>query len=170
MDCKECRDIILNDYLSREITAKLQALMDEHIKGCQACAEYCEKATALIKAPFDGLSRATVPAEVWDNIKSAIEVDGSKDRLRKDPFAAIKERFGAIIRVPRPVFAISSLILIVLLSTVLLRGTFFNINRGYLDVSTGEKNEALEFLTSQFVEFTDIEENGNGYLLEELYL
>lgn len=170
MDCKECRDIILNDYLSREITAKLQTLMDEHIKGCQACAEYCENATACIKALFDGLSRATVPAEVWDNIKSEIEVDGSKDRLRKDPFAAIKERFRAIINVPRPVFAISSLIIIVLLSTVLLRGTLFNINGGYLDVSTGEKNEALEFLTSQFVEFTDIEENGNGYLLEELYL
>lgn len=75
MKCNEIQDLILTDYIDKEADKQLSAEITQHLKHCQACREFLQIAEAAVIKPFESLNREQPGEEVWQNIKSQIDLD-----------------------------------------------------------------------------------------------
>jgi hypothetical protein len=160
MKCRDYRDMIITDYLDREITAEKKKLVEEHLAECVSCREYMAAVLKSSIEPFKKVEKIAPSISVWTRIKETIEAENR-------PFLAPKV-FCIPRNVFRPVFAMASVAVLVLFIGVL---TKFYINR--YEVARLRSQEKIVYFASLFGEngyTSDSEDIGYGTAIEEYFL
>jgi len=156
MDCKECQDIIITDYLDREINAEKKKLVEAHLAECSACREYMIAVSKSAVEPFKKVEIVTPPLSVWRRIKEAIESESSLFPVPR------------VFYIPRPVFAMATVVVLALFIGIF---TKFYINSH--EVARLQSQEEVEYLASLFAEnsyASNGEDTGYGTAIEEYLL
>ena len=52
MNCEQVQDILLNDYLNKEISPERKKVVDKNLHQCTMCMEFLDHATKVI-IPMD---------------------------------------------------------------------------------------------------------------------
>ena len=71
--CKNFRDLILMDYMDKEIDGETKVRVDSHLRVCPECRQFAQEVENDLTVPFKKIGRETVPDHVWASIKSRIE-------------------------------------------------------------------------------------------------
>jgi len=72
MNCNHVRDLILTDYLDDRLSGTVLNEVKDHLSKCLACREFERVARQAALEPFEGLSMAPVPEEVWQNVRERV--------------------------------------------------------------------------------------------------
>jgi len=116
MDCKKVRDILISGYIDGEVTGKARDIIKGHLALCSQCQEYelnLRKHTAEVFTPA---GRVKPPEEVWHKIKDNIARE--KQKVWGVRFVEMIYEF---INMRRPVLALSSVAVVLLLVIVFVR-------------------------------------------------
>ncbi len=121
MDCKKIQDLIITDYLDRELEEPGRKQVDEHIKLCTACSEYKEKLLNAAQRPFEEVREVRPPEKIWEKIESALDAE---ERIQaKQPgigfLETIRRSLENIFPKARPVWGVAlGVVLVLTLFTV----------------------------------------------------
>jgi anti-sigma-K factor RskA len=87
---------LLDDYVTGELTEDARAPVADHIAACAICAAEVESLNRIIARAAELPKSIDPPAEVWANIRAAVERDkeaiarqdtGAASRFRRGPYA-----------------------------------------------------------------------------------
>jgi len=111
MNCKRVRELIITDYIDKELDEKTMKEVEAHIKICEGCGAFEKSLIQAAVEPFKGVRDINPPEYLWRRIKEGIEREN-----------APKARW--MFSIPRPVFgpaaiAVACAILIITLSVTL---------------------------------------------------
>ena len=75
-----CEDVFrrLDDYLDRELDAREQDLVRQHLETCPVCAAEYHFESTVLKQVKSKVRRISVPQDLFQRISKALEADGSK--------------------------------------------------------------------------------------------
>lgn len=75
-----CEDVFrrLDDYLDRELDAREQDLVRQHLETCAVCAAEYHFESTVLKQVKSKVRRISVPQDLFQRISKALEADGSK--------------------------------------------------------------------------------------------
>jgi len=98
MNCEKVRELLLTDYVDRELDADTAALVGAHLARCASCKAF--EATVLHAAvePFKAAAPSTPPAHVWKRIERAI---------------ASEPKRRVFLAFPKPVFVMATVTMLV---------------------------------------------------------
>ncbi len=158
MNCEEIKDIIVTDYMDKEVNEEIARSIESHISYCSGCHQFAN--TLKLKAidPFKGL-KVSIPADsVWINIRNNIK---QEQKFQDEGlFTVFMHKVGTIFNVKRPVFAVLMFMVVFAIGTLFIRTKLNNENdsdiREYL-------NEHVEFLTELDLYRDDSMEMNNFY-------
>ncbi len=72
MRCERIQELILTDYMDRELDEKLVREVDAHILSCSACREFKRLAVQKAAEPFKAVQGAQAPSYIWERVKQEI--------------------------------------------------------------------------------------------------
>ena len=152
MNCEQIQDILLNDYLNKEISPEQKKVVDEHLHQCPTCMEFFNHATEVV-LPMETAQKHSVPDDDWQNIKNRIETQ--------------KEKGTSIFHFPKPILPLAFAV-IILISFFAAREFAETIKPPIVCVM--EHEDAILYLTDEFEEFMGTDFENEEYFLEEFFL
>lgn len=158
MKCEKIREIILTDYLDGQLGRSGQEDIALHLSQCPACSAFALKAKQATIEPFAQHQPCEPPADLWQEIKSALGPKQERSALK-----TWAENLLRIIFQPRPIFALSSTLAVILIGLVLIGSPqFFHRLANQRSAETYLQDQA-EFFAS------DSDLGLNGGLDAEIY-
>ena len=109
MNCKQCQEHILTDYLDGQAIPRLKQEIDGHLASCSQCKEFLTQVEKMIVEPFKNAPRIMPSEEIWENIRRKIS---DEKRLENGEWI---ERFNNVF-FPRPVIALALVILLMVMT------------------------------------------------------
>ena len=160
MNCDKIKDIIVTDYLDKEVNEKILRSIESHIKECRSCCQFENRLKLKAVDPFKELKVSAPVNSVWVNIKNNIKHD---QRLQAEGLLAVFiHKVGVLFSIKRPVFAVLTLMVVIAVGTFFMRSKLNNVNES--DTNIREYlNEHIEFLTELDLYRDDYMEMNNFY-------
>ena len=161
MNCKECQDYLLTDYLDGELSPEKTHQLEAHLSSCPSCREMAESLRGTVVEPF-GKCDGALPAEtVWQKIKK--EITAQEHAPQEDWFKKLKE-----LLFPKPVFALATVACLLLFFVLVQPG----LQQHRLAKNTALQQEkaaqSVEYLASLLDEGNNQETYGTA--IEEYFL
>jgi predicted anti-sigma-YlaC factor YlaD len=72
MRCERIQELILTDYMDKELDEKLVREVDRHILSCAACREFKRLAVRKAEQPFKAAQPQEAPSYIWERVKQEI--------------------------------------------------------------------------------------------------
>jgi len=156
MNCRDCQELILTDYLDNQMEKGEREKIEGHLSSCPGCREFAFNARKTVMEPFEHAQRPQPPESVWHNIKEAISDERSvEDRI------SLLDKLRNFIAIPKP--AMAFVMIVVLLVAVKL-----TVNSQWQRMETAKGAiedisyviDEIAYLSEEngFDELTDIEE------------
>lgn len=111
MNCDRIQELILTDYLDGRMDESAKKHVEEHLYACPDCLQFARAAKKTAFESFEGLDKVQPPDHVWARIEEAIHEENSSI-IRQAP--QWLERLKSLISVPRPVFALATVLILFL--------------------------------------------------------
>jgi len=153
LQCKKIQEVLKADYLDKELGAKEEQLVKEHLKQCSGCRVF-EKELQAQRMFFQGVKRQQVPEHIWSNIRDAIVTQRLKQEAGLIP--GILQRLRNLLSVRKPAVVLATS----LFSIIIILALFTNAaiqNQIFLNKKVAAENIAGYSLADQ-----------NGYVLYDL--
>lgn len=166
MKCEKVKEIILDDYLNAEISDKQKKALEDHVGQCPACNGLYNEAKGILAEMVSDVPPHAMPEQVWENVKSTIQAETKEKTSLSTQGRTIREKIRSIINIPRPAFAITGVAFVLIIS--LIAGAYYRKER--LRSYAVMQNETVEFLVNEYIEFTSLEDEGNGFFIDEYFL
>jgi len=115
MKCTVVQDILKSDYLDGELNQKLRQQIEGHLQTCPTCQASKEELESL-RVALRGAQRKKVPAEIWQNIQSAIIEEQLKEPESIPGY--VWTRLKRVFSLPRPALAFTSAVAVIIVSLV----------------------------------------------------
>lgn len=165
MNCKEIQDLILTDYIDQELDLQEKKQVDQHLESCASCQALLSSVTKQACEPFDSTEKVCAPQSVWNEIKQAIDVQDQQPSFVDNLIVGAKDFF--VVR--RPVFALSTVFVVLLLVVSLVRMPA-SVNKDVSDVGNIYLAETFAYLSGTDSEEGDSDESDFGTDVEEYFL
>ena len=104
--------MLMSDYLDGQLSQKEQQAIKEHLAHCPECFTL-EKELQTQRTLFQNAKQQEVPLGLWQSIQNKIIAERLAQESNKN--AGILWRLRELILAPKPVFALSSAILAIIL-------------------------------------------------------
>ena len=168
MQCEKFQELILTDYLDRELAEEQRAALEAHLAQCPRCREFAEKALKVAVEPFEQLERLKPSPQLWANIKEAIKGAPQPDaREAPDDFW---ERLKQLFYFPRPALVLATAVLVTIMLLAVLPK---QIGQNHIAQVDSVAEDEIEYLAAlmEGTERIDLDENGGyGTAIEEYFL
>ena len=153
MDCKKVQELILTDYIDRQLGEKQVCLLEGHLAYCSVCQRFFEGVKKGAVGPFVNVPMATPDAVLWSRIKQAVEEE-QQGQLEKS-LAPGFGNAGDAVHIPRPAFALATI-----LTMIFMIGPTSEL---FINTQSVKVNgqEQIEYLSSLIDEPADVSAN-NG--------
>ena len=140
MNCKRIKELITTGYIDGEINVELQKEVEQHLNTCSQCRHFEQVLRQTAIEPFKNVEEVKPPQSVWNKIKETI----AKEKRAKELPLGLRDRIHAIFSVGKPVFAVVTVITVILMTMVFTRLPFNSqkVVSGYLE----EQAEFLGYL------------------------
>lgn len=79
MKCEQVQELLMTDYHDNFIASELKKQVDEHLRECSNCRTFYEEFLQFAVEPVRQMSLDEPPVELWQNIRSQIEMDVSRE-------------------------------------------------------------------------------------------
>jgi anti-sigma factor RsiW len=112
--CEHYKNLIITDYIDGQANKKDGPEVEDHLLDCADCRAFFREIKSQVGS-FQETCLEPVPAQLWDSIKDAIEVEKQSDPL-KDFIEGLK----GWLMLPRVVPVFGSLVLMLLAGSVTL--------------------------------------------------
>lgn len=161
MKCHDWQDLILTDYLDKQMSKEQMVLVEEHLSDCSQCREFAANARKAVVEPFKYAQKVEPSERVWHNIKAVI---GEEEKVEE--FVGLWGRIREIVFIPKPAMALAATVIVIMAVTF----TFDHYNqqfqvtkRAVTQSEADDINYALDELAAYsgengFYEQTGIEE------------
>ena len=167
MNCKEIRELILTDYLDKELDSKKEQEISSHLSQCNACKEYASKALESTIKPFKGVERAKCPESVWFQIKGKIATEGMQ-RVKAGSMVNLLDKPKRFFEARRPVLMAATALIALF---ILLALPKLYLNRQEIVKRNQEKQaEYLLYFVGEGGYVTIGENGGYGTEIEQYFL
>jgi hypothetical protein len=119
MNCRKAQEIIISGYSDNELKLFWKKACEAHLDACSDCREFLSVFKRSVVEPFKNTAPVNAPDYLWYRIK--------------DKIAAVKPApsrhglFDIFVKVPRPIFAATAVILLVTINLLVLG--VVNLNR-----------------------------------------
>jgi len=170
MNCQKIQEIILTDYMDGQLDDKHKCAIEEHLAHCQHCKEFASIAQERAVKPFINVEKQEVPAVIWDQVKEAIAARGKpKTNLIAEIYqwlSSIRESVAFPV-FPRPVFALASVVTLILMIGILPQ---FMMNNPSVKIDEVGQVEYLSLLTDASGGVSGAESADLGTPIEKYFL
>jgi len=157
--CDQYKDLILTDYIDRQLSQEVSSELENHLLDCSDCRIFL-KEVKNNKTPFQQAFQEQVPGELWDTIKQKIENDNQVNDRIED----ILGKLRGLIFFPRLVPVFVSFVLMLLAGSV----TFNRIQ--IQQTQARDQGEYLVSLLSNTTSVSQAESNDLGTPIEHYFL
>jgi anti-sigma factor RsiW len=115
MRCEKIQELILTDYMDRELAEKGVREVDAHILSCAACREFKRLADRKAAQPFKAAPSVQAPSYIWERVKQEITVE--HPGMLAGAADIIRNIFWSLGRIPKPAvaFAAAAVVIIAIL-------------------------------------------------------
>lgn len=72
MNCKQIQELIITDYIDKQIDPKKKEKLRTHLKECNACRKFASVAEETMQ-PFNKAETTNAPEHIWQAVKNRIE-------------------------------------------------------------------------------------------------
>ncbi len=147
MNCRKIQEIILTDYMDGQLDDKHKCAIEEHLAHCQHCKEFASIAQERVVKPFINVEKQEVPVVIWDQVRAEIR---ARQEAKTNLIAEICQRLSSIRELvavpifPRPVFALASVVTLILMIGILPQ---FMMNNPAVKIDEVGQVEYLSLLT-----------------------
>jgi anti-sigma factor RsiW len=162
--CKIVQDLILTDYLDGQLDAKQEKNVEEHLAQCRQCREFAAAARKVTIDPFANARKIDTPEFLWSRIKDSILAEQQEEKTCA--LADFWQRVESFFRVPLPVLARSTIIVLILIIGTVAQLTF-NHKRS---ARAQEQVDYFGYLADDSGDVTLNGNNGLGTLIEQYFL
>ena len=166
MNCKRARELIVTDYLDKEIDTTVKDEVDKHLIGCRGCAKFAEAATSISDGLFRDAHHLKPPEYVWRRIRDAVE--NEKKAETPNLFFRIWDRVRCAVPSFRPAYAIITAVTFIMIIGA-AAGVYMNKNHvsGYPKSESDQYFSYVEDLLAAGLSNGDV---GFGTSIEESFL
>jgi anti-sigma factor RsiW len=164
MNCRKIQEIILTDYIDDQLDQKRKCFIDEHLEHCHQCREFAAIAQERLVKPFSNAEKQEVPAIIWDQVKESI---AAQQEPKVSLIEEILERLRQVVSMPRPVFAMASLVTLVLMISILPQ---FMMSNPAVKINGVGQVEYLSYLTGTSGDVSTSESADLGTPIEKYFL
>jgi predicted anti-sigma-YlaC factor YlaD len=154
--------LVLTDYIDGRMAGDEKKAVERHLEGCAGCRALYLNVKSELEGKFGGYKREAPPAGTWGRIRESIVAE--KER-RESSAAGVREFLKNILRIPKPVMAAASLILVFLAAGVVV-GTRLGHGTG----NAKDIAALVEYSIGATAEMILDEETGFGTIIEESFL
>lgn len=170
MNCRKIQEILLTDHADGQLDDKHKCFVEEHLAQCHHCKEFAGIIQEMAVGPFINAEKQEVPAIIWDRVKEAIETQQApKTNWITEAgqwLGSIRESV-AIPAFPRPVFALASVVTLILMIGILPQ---FIMNNPAVKIDEVGQVEYLSLLTDTSGDVSASESADLGTPIEKYFL
>ncbi len=149
MQCEQCQQFILTDYLDGETNDTQNREIEEHLSCCTQCKEFAQNAKKITVEPFENMERLQPSPQVWANIQEKI----NQPQEQPDVLAGFLDKVKELLSAPRSAFALATALAVILMIVTLVP------NKGnQSNVARIDPVEQIEYMAS--LEIYEPDENG----------
>lgn len=163
MNCKQIQELILTDYSDDELSQALRKEVRAHVMACSECRQFEQRVQKTTIEPFSMTDKIAPPDYIWDRIKEKIALENKQQPAMV--FSGLRNFFHRIFIIPRPVFAVATIMVVILITVVLMRSPYQRQDTVALHLE-----EQIEFLSSLDVDEISDASLGFGTAIEEYLL
>jgi len=173
MKCERIQEILLTDYLDKELNPAIAKQIEEHLVDCLKCREFLSEARQISALPFLETKKFSLPLEsqekVWLKIKKQIEAERPQS-VAFNPLLDFISTLKSFVLTPRPVFVLSAVAVIVLMAVVYLK-PFNNQEIVRPQAPEIESGETYSDYVAKELFVSQTDDNGDyGTAIEEYFL
>jgi anti-sigma factor RsiW len=165
MTCEKIKELILTDYIDNQMSDEDKIRIDIHLANCRKCKELLETVKNTAVKPFANAKKMEPPEFIWQRVKEAIL---AQQQERPNFATSILEKLKSVLYIPKPVFAVSTIMALVLIVAVTITLRFSN--KQALEASREEQAEYSAYSTEAPVGAFLNNEGGFGTLVEQYFL
>ncbi len=153
MNCEKIRELILTDYVDKEMSDEGKIRLSIHFSHCHECKEFFETVKNTVVEPFANAKKIEPPGFIWYRVKEAI---------------IAKQQKKSVFYIPRPALATSTIMALVLI-VALMTTLRFN-NKEALETSREDQDEYSAYSIETPVSVVLNNDEGFGTLVEKYFL
>lgn len=161
MNCERIQDLILTDYLDDQMDKSQKKYLEEHLSNCPQCMEFLQTVRKAAVEPLRNAEKLNPPASIWSNVEESILAE---QQGKTNVLVNFFEKLGWGTPIPRPAFALASVIVLVLLVGTM---TEYKIQQ---EASTKEQIEYLDSLANPSEGLSDNGGQGFDTSVEKYFL
>ena len=141
MNCRRIKELIMTDYIDNEISEEVKKQIKRHLKDCSQCRQFEQTLRQAAVEPFRKAEEVQPPDSIWPQIKENITV---QEKQAEGFFVGLRDRLQLIFTARRPVFAVATIMAVILIAVIFRRLPFNSQNgvSGYI----GEQIEFFSYL------------------------
>ncbi len=167
MNCEKVKELIITDYLDRQVNEEQKEQIEEHLASCRHCKEYELAARKTVIDLFNNAERLRPPEAVWHKIKEKIE----EEQELTSPFADLIRRIKSFLYVPKPALAVATIIVALLIMVTIIKLPSENQEIMKANLENQENQiECITYLLRVFNQDSMNENNGFGTSIEDYFL
>jgi len=119
MRCERIQELILTDYMDKELGEKLTREIDGHIRSCAACREFKRVAEKKTVQPFKAVQSVEAPSYIWERVKQKIAAESAgRSGALAGAADIIRNIFWSLGRIPRPAVAFAAAAVLIIAGLV----------------------------------------------------
>ena len=147
MNCRKAQEIIISGYSDNELKFFWKKVLESHLADCSDCREFLSVFNNSVIEPFKNTKPVNAPDYLWYRIK---------DKITAATLVPSRHRLLDIfVRVPRPIFAATAVILLVTVNLLVLGVVNLNRDNGspvsmlsYVEeINSGNADSSADFGT-----------------------
>jgi hypothetical protein len=158
--CEHFKDLILTDYIDRELDKARASDLESHLLDCEDCRVFFKEVKSNVAVPFERIGQQPVPAELWGTIKQNIE----RKNQEVNPLEYLIDKLKGIVVFPRVVPVFASLALMFIVGSMTLN------NMQVRQAQEKDQGEYLVSLLSPTAAASSAENNDSGSPIEHYFL
>ena len=166
MNCERIQELILTDYLDKELNPSTAAQVEAHLSFCTECKEFLNAAKQTVSPLSFAPKQEFDQEKVWQNIKEQIESEHQPVVL-SNPISDFISKLKESIVMPRPALLFSVLTVVVLTTTVFVRSVH------HVDTNKSGANStdsSLVYIVDDLAENLGEDNADYGTSIEEYFL
>ena len=167
MNCERIKDLIKTDYIDNEINQALKKEVKRHLDACADCRQFEKTLRQAVIEPFKKEEKVQPPEFLWSRIKERIERE-QEEQKGEGFFVGLKNKLEAIFSIPKPAFALATIMVIILMVAVFRRLPLYPpSSRNYVGTSADvAKRQNISLLADNPEEYVEIIKENFGISYE----